>query len=94
MAVSHIQNLDVLASPDSHLPLRVSRGEEGILCSDENERFKIVHDIIYLLPRNIAEHTTKTREREGWKKIFEDHKWVADPSGILGFPGSSQEDLY
>ena len=94
MAVSHIQNLDVLASPDSHLPLRVSRGEEGILCSDENERFKIVHDIIYLLPRNIAEHTTKTREREGWKKIFEDHKWVADPSGILGFPDSSQEDLY
>lgn len=74
--------LPVLASPDSGA--RLAAAADGTLTSfDGAETFPVENGILYLLPRDVVNRTTKEQEREGWRRVFEEHQWKPDGRTVL-----------
>ena len=88
------KNLEILVSPDTHSPLKLSEDGAALVTADGKESFPVTDGLLYLLPQNVLNRETKATEREGWKKVFQKHQWEATGKAILDLPASSDDPYW
>ena len=86
-----IHNLDILVAPKIRQKLELESADQ---LSSQGQSFPIRNGILYLLPDGIENQEIKEREREGWKKVFEENHWNVNGEQILALPGNSDNPYW